>query len=73
MRWKETIIHEFSGPRSRVGLSIFNMTLAGVLLGHLLFGAPLDGALVFGALMPPLVLVFVAGFLKGAFDEEDQW
>lgn len=64
MGWKETFIEDYAGPPLRVALNLFTVGCGGVLAGHFLFDAPLSPALTVGAMLPPLVGIFVAGYLK---------
>ncbi len=64
MNWKEILIREYAGHPLRVVLNLLIIAGIGILVGHLVFGAPLSDRLVMGAMVPGLVAIVAAAILK---------
>ena len=62
--WKASFISDYTGHPLRVALNMFLVGATGILVGHFLFGFELTTRLAFGAMLPALAAVVIAGRLK---------
>jgi hypothetical protein len=64
MSWKENFIEDYAGHPLRVALNVFLVGATGILIGHFLLGMNLAPRLVFGAMLPALGAIVIAGRMK---------
>lgn len=64
MSWQDTFIEDYAGHPLRVALNVFIVAAIGISVGHYVFGLEISTRFLIGAMLPALVAMTLASYLK---------